>query len=102
MQYIAKYQDGQNSGESKLLNTQLKQFPGDINNAFDRYGVAYLFDISIRPFKILPRSSEAQGIAIQDSVASLINNGLSAPVTHLRDAASHLGQRRNMADCNCR
>ena len=90
LQDIAKYQDDGNSGESRQLNTQLKQFPRDINNAFDRNGVAYLFDISNEPYKIFPRNSEAQGIAIQNSVATLKNKGLPAPDTHLRNAASHL------------
>ena len=88
--YIANYPVDQNSKDSARLSMELKRFPRDINNAFDRYGVAYLFDISKQPFEIFPRNSEAQGIAIQNSVATLKNNGLSAPVTHLRDAASHL------------
>jgi len=87
LHYIANYQD---DGDSSRLNTQLEQFPRDINNAFERYRVAYLFDISNKPFQIFPRNSEAQGIAIQNSMATLKNNVLSAADTHLRGATSHL------------
>ena len=90
LQYIANYQDDGGSSKSSRLNTQLEQFPRDINNAFDRYGVAYLFDVSSKPYQIFPRNSEAQGIAIQNSMATLQNNVLSAADTNLRGAASHL------------
>ena len=97
LQYIADYQDDRGSSRARRLNTQLEQFPRDINNAFDRHGVAYLFDISNKPFQIFPRTSEAQGIAIQNSVATLKNNGLPGPAPHLRNAASHLDKGNHAA-----
>ena len=90
LEYLAEYRDDRNSSEAKTLNGRLANFPNKINSAFDRYGVAYVFDTSREPFHIWPRTSEAQGVAIQNSVAMLKDQGLVAPVTHLRDAASHL------------
>ena len=90
LEYLAEYRDDRNFSGAETLNGRLANFPNKINGAFDRYGVAYVFDTSREPFHIWPRTSEAQGVAIQNSVAMLKDQGLVAPVTHLRDAASHL------------
>jgi len=90
LEYMANYRDDQNYTESHTMNNQLIQFPKNINKAFDRKGVAYSFDILSEPFKIYPRTSMEQGIAIQNAVDTLKNHGHDSPTTHLQDAAAHL------------
>ncbi|MXZ59131.1 MAG: hypothetical protein F4Z16_11715 [Rhodothermaceae bacterium] len=95
LEYMANYQDDQiRFGGSQELNVRLSRFSQDINNAFDEHGVAYVFDTSNRPYHIWPRTSMEQGVTIQNAVATLKHHELSSPVTHLRDAASHLDSRQ--------
>ncbi|MDE0555215.1 MAG: hypothetical protein OXI24_13415 [Candidatus Poribacteria bacterium] len=88
LEYMAGYDDDQNFGESTVLNARLSRFSKDINNAFDKHGVAYMFMLDTST--ICPRTSMEQGVTIQNAVATLKNHKLPSPVTHLRNAASHL------------
>ncbi len=90
LEFLANYSEVREVQGARWLNTRLKQLPHDINAAFDQYGAAYLFCTSRQPFRVFPRTSEAQGVAVQNAVATLHGQKLAASVTHLREAAAHL------------
>ncbi len=91
LQYIANYRDDRTRIQlASDLNGRLECFPGEINHTFDRYGAAYMFDMSGSSYCIYPRTSIAQGLAVQNSLAMLKINGRDGAVVHLRKAAKHL------------
>ena len=90
LEYVASHRDDRNTDEGRKLNGRLERFPSQINDVFDRHRAAYVFDTSQPPYRIWPRTSEAQGKAVQNAVAMLKECQLPAAVTHLRQAADHL------------
>ena len=95
LQYIANHRDDRNDSKAIALNTRLVRFPSQINLVFDKHRAAYVFNTSGPPYKILPRTSEAQGVAVQNAVAMLKNHGQHGTVTHLYEAANHLDSREH-------
>ena len=91
LQYTADHRDDRNNlADAIELNRRLERFPSQINEVFERHRAAYLFDTSKSPYRILPRISEAQGVAVQNAVAALKGHSQLGAVTHLSNAANHL------------
>ena len=65
-----------------------------IADVFDYHMAAYWLDLSDFPHQFFPRSNKAQGEATQSAMETIRKKGMKGAETHLRQAATHINERR--------
>ena len=67
-----------------------ERFAGEVREAFELRGAPYWLDISHKPYRFHPRSSQEQGQAAQQAVQTLHESHMDGATTHLRQAVEHI------------
>lgn len=68
-------------------------FAYKVRGLFEEHGAPYRLDDD-RPFQFIPRTTQEQGNAAAEAVASLKQAGMAGASVHLRQAAEHLRHQR--------
>ena len=65
-----------------------------IKTLFEKHEAAYRLDMSTHPYQFAPFSTEEQGNAVTQSIATLHTEGMKGAAKHLRDAIKHLNAQQ--------
>lgn len=66
----------------------------EIQTLFEEHLAAYYLDLSQQPYRFCPRCSKEQGDATIKAINTILENGMDASVSHLRQAAIHINAQQ--------
>ena len=65
-----------------------------IQPLFEQHLAAYYLDLSQQPYRFYPRCNKEQGIATIEAINTILENGMDASASHLRQAAAHINAQQ--------